>query len=75
MIHYDIFSCLVPKDEGQGVMISAFTSRDLGFGSPEITQEKLDQINESRKGKKYEDEDAAIYVHGDVFKKEGVKSI
>ena len=56
-------------------MISAFTSRDLGFGSPEITQEKLDQINESRKGKKYEDEDAAIYVHGDVFKKEGVKSI
>ncbi len=23
---------LLPKDEGQGLMVSAFTSRDLGFG-------------------------------------------
>ncbi len=51
-------SVLVPKDYGQGVMISAFQSRELGFGV-KLTQEQLDEINFITRGKKYVDEEAA----------------
>jgi hypothetical protein len=49
---------LVPKEEGQGVMISAFQSREFGFGMP-LTEEQIQTMNEFRKGKKYKDEEAA----------------
>ena len=58
----------MPKDDGIGVMISAFTSRELGFGfwlSPEM----LELINIRRKGKIYSDEQAAITLYGDSLKK------
>ncbi len=45
-------SVLVPKDDGQGVMISAFQLRELGFGV-KLMQEQLDEINFIRRGKKY----------------------
>ena len=35
----DVERVLVPKDDGQGVMISAFQSREFGFGL-EINDEK-----------------------------------
>ena len=48
---------LVPKDNGMGVMISAFTSRELGFGF-QMSPEMLELINATRKGKRYSDEQA-----------------
>jgi hypothetical protein len=56
---------LLPKDEGQGLMVSAFTSRDLGFGL-NISPAQLDEINQKMrgKGKKYLDESAAIMKNG-----------
>ncbi len=47
-----------PKDEGLGIMISAFQSRELGFGM-KITEEDLARINRYREGKEYIDVDAA----------------
>jgi hypothetical protein len=45
---------LLPKDERQGVMISAFTCRELGFGM-ELSPNQLHLVKERRKraGKKY----------------------
>ena len=40
---------LVPKDEGQGVMISVLQSREFGFGM-ELTKEEMVKVNEYRKG-------------------------
>ena len=54
---------LLPKTSGYGIMISAFQSRELGFGL-NITSDDLHEINKMRKGKKYEDYKAAIEVHG-----------
>ena len=53
---------LLPKTTGSGIMISAFQSREFGFGL-DIEEEDLRGINESRKGKKYEDKEAAIEVY------------
>ncbi len=63
----DGMSVLVPKDDGQGVMISAFQSRELGFGV-KLTQEQLDEINFVRRGKKYVDEEAAKKYKGNAIK-------
>jgi len=49
---------LVPKDEGQGVMISNFQSHEFRFGL-EISAEELARVNNARKGQKYRDEKAA----------------
>ena len=35
----------VPKDDGQGVMISAFQSREFGFGM-QLTEAQLMLVNE-----------------------------
>ncbi len=49
----------VPKDDGAGLMISAFWSRKFGFGLP-LTEEQLNGENKHREGKMYVDEEAAI---------------
>jgi hypothetical protein len=59
----DGISVLVPKGDGQGVMISAFQCRELGFGV-KLNQEQLDEINFIRRGKKYVDEEAAKKYKG-----------
>jgi hypothetical protein len=41
---------LVPKNEGQGLMISAFQSREFGFGF-QINKEQLAEVNIVRRGK------------------------
>ncbi len=41
---------IIPKDDGQGLMISAFQSHEFGFGM-NITDEELHKINETRRGK------------------------
>ena len=54
---------LVPKDDGQGVMLSAFQSREFGFGL-ELSKEHLEEVNYMRRGKKYQDEEAAKKIRG-----------
>ena len=58
---------LIPKDEGQGVMLSSFTSRELGYGY-EITQDILDEINMKRNNTSYSDTDAAKLKNGTTIK-------
>jgi hypothetical protein len=55
---------LMPKDDGQGVMISAFQSREWGFGFRLITEEEYVRINAKRDGKLYKDAEAAEAVVG-----------
>ncbi len=59
---------IVPKDEGMGIMISAFQFREFGFGLA-ISQEQLEEINKYCEGKRYLDEDAATLKRGSPTKK------
>jgi hypothetical protein len=54
---------LVPKDDGLGVMLSAFVSREFGFGM-ELTTEQMQHVNAKRLGQKYKDEMAAKKKRG-----------
>jgi hypothetical protein len=61
---------LLPKDKGQGVMISAITSQELGFGM-ELSPDQLALVNQRRKrvGNKHcLDKDAAIAKKWDYNK-------
>jgi hypothetical protein len=49
-------------------MISAFQSREFGFGV-NLTDEQLERVNRKRRGEKYKDEDAAISKLGSAQKK------
>jgi hypothetical protein len=60
---------IMPKDDGQGLMISALQSREFGFGL-EINDDMLERINETRRGKKYMDESAAVAKRGTAEKKD-----
>jgi DNA-binding transcriptional regulator YhcF (GntR family) len=62
---------MTPKDEGLGVMISAFVSREFGFGYS-LTLEDLAKVNEKRLGQKYSDEDAAKKIRGNSSNKIGL---
>ena len=53
---------LLPKSLGEGLMISAFVSRDTGFGMP-ISDENLATINAIRQGKEYIAKTAALDVY------------
>jgi hypothetical protein len=54
---------LTPKDDGSGLMVSAFVSRPFGFGFPLFDQELLEKVNKFREGKKYQDTLAALKVN------------
>ena len=58
---------LIPKDDGLGVMISAFISREFGYGMA-LTSEELQRVNAVRLGKKYKDETAAKKKRGNELK-------
>jgi hypothetical protein len=60
---------LLPKTEGMSLMLSAFQSRETGFGM-KLSALQLDEINEMRRGKNYVDIDAAIAVNGQAMKKD-----
>jgi DNA-binding transcriptional regulator YhcF (GntR family) len=62
---------MIPKDEGLGVMISAFCSREFGFGL-DISLEDLAKVNKKREGTKYSDEDAAKKIRGNSSNKAGL---
>ena len=59
---------MIPKDDGLGVMISTFVSREFGFGY-ELSGEDLQKVNKEREGnKQYSDEEAATKVKGNTKK-------
>ena len=58
---------LLPKDDGQGVMISSFVARELGYRF-QPSQLELEEINKKRKCRKYSDEEAAIEKNGTSLK-------
>ena len=60
---------LLPKSDGLSLMMSAFQSRETGFGM-NLSRIQLDEINESRRGKNYVDVDAAMAIHGQAMKKD-----
>jgi hypothetical protein len=60
---------LLPKTDGLSLMLSAFQSRETGFGV-HISRAQLDEINDTRRGHIYVDVDATIAVHGQAVKKE-----
>ena len=51
-----------------GKMISAFQSRDTGWGI-KISRQQLIEINKQREGKHYFDRDAATDIHGTTEKR------
>ncbi|KAI2496105.1 hypothetical protein MHU86_18382 [Fragilaria crotonensis] len=57
------------KTDGLGLMLSAFQSRETGFGL-KLSSIQLSEINESRRNKNYVDVDAAIAIHGQAMKKD-----
>ena len=64
---------MIPKEEGLGVMISAFVLRELGFGYF-ISMEDLDKVNKKREGNHYSDEEAAKKIKGNTMKAPLIKS-
>jgi hypothetical protein len=60
---------MIPKDDGLGVMISAFVSREFGFGYY-LSPEDLEKVNEAREGKHCSDEDAAKKIKGNSSMKD-----
>ena len=63
---------IVPKDEGLGMMISAFVSREFGFGL-KLSQEQLQKINQARQGTKCSDEAAAKETSGGKANKQPLR--
>ena len=57
-----------PKEEGMGIMISSFCSREFGYGF-ELTQNQLATVNAYRQGKNYLDEDAARTINNNNLTK------
>ena len=49
---------LLPKDRGQGIMLSSFICRELGYAYTP-SSECLDAVNRKRTGQNYSDEEAA----------------
>ena len=57
----------MPKDEGQGLMVSGFVCREYGFNW-NLTEAQLDEVNKYRNGKEYLDKEAAINKTGSASK-------
>jgi hypothetical protein len=60
-------TALIPKGDGLGVMISAFVSREFGFGF-ELTTEQFQEVDANQVREKYKDETAAKKKHGTELK-------
>ncbi len=61
-------TAIVPKDDGAGIMLSAFQCREFGFGL-QMSEQDHALVNEYRKDKNYIDKDAAKEKCGDAKKK------
>ena len=56
-----------PKDDGHGVMVSAFQSREFGFGL-DVTEADLKEVNRRRQGVRYRDTQAALDTRKSEYK-------
>jgi hypothetical protein len=54
---------IAPKDNGLGMMISAFQSREFGLGVV-VSKDQLKEVNEKRRNTKYKDLKAAVESRG-----------
>ena len=59
---------LIPKDEGAGVMIPAFVSRELEYGTV-MPEDKFNKVNKYRHKKSYSDKISATNRAGNANKK------
>ena len=59
---------LIPKDEGIGIIISSFQSREFGFGFSwdDLSDDDLKRINYFRSDKAYMDKDAAKLLRNEI---------
>jgi len=64
---------LVPKDDGQGVMISACQHHEFSFGLGLIDQQ-LGEVSKEHEGKLYSDTQVATNKTGSAMKKQLTKS-
>jgi hypothetical protein len=62
---------IIPKDEGNGIMVSALQSREFVFGLP-LTINQLQSINDFRKSRRpnYTEADSTIKINGTTEKKD-----
>jgi hypothetical protein len=61
-------SVILPKGEGEGTMVSAFITQELGLG-PELTDNQLTEIDRRfRTGKEYASKEEAIGLFGTAEK-------
>ena len=62
---------LLPKSDGYGIMVSAFQSREFGFGM-DMSDSELEAVNiKKRRGnQRYADEEASQAVHGSIEKQD-----
>ena len=58
----DVTSPPMPKEKGQGIMLSALVSQEFSFG-PQLTKVQLQHINQLREEEEYLDKDAAMKVY------------
>jgi hypothetical protein len=64
---------LLPKTNGLSIMVSAFQSRETGFGV-DIDRIQMDEINAARTGQCYADKEAAMAIKGQATKKDLTQS-
>ena len=64
---------MVPKDDGQGLMVSAFCSCKFGFGM-QVTEPQLDESNNERKCKNYRVSESTIAKYGTPVKRKLTES-
>ena len=60
---------LMPKGEGQGLMVSGFVSQEYGFNW-KLSKEQLEEVNKTRRDKEYIDRDSAISKNGSPKKQD-----
>ena len=59
---------MIPKDEGYSIMVSAFQSRELGFGM-NLSDDDLKTVNQWKKDRPdYTDTESAIKLNGKTEK-------
>jgi hypothetical protein len=58
---------ILPKGEGEGIMYSAFTARELGFGYA-LTNVQLQTMNQNRLDTEYLSKEKGILLRGSVEK-------
>ena len=61
-------TALIPKEEGQGVILCLFVNKDYEFNF-DLSKEQFKVVNESRKGQYYKDVQAAELNRGNPEKK------